>query len=74
MLKEGAAMEELNDEIPVLYMEKKDCCGCGACFAICPVKAISMVDDDEGFDYPVIDPGTCSKCYQCIKICPLKAK
>ena len=41
--------------IPVLYKRKEECCGCTACYAICPKEAISMVEDEEGFEYPQID-------------------
>lgn len=41
--------------IPILYNRKEECCGCTACYAICPKQAISMQPDEEGFDYPVID-------------------
>ena len=41
-------------EIPVLYKRKEDCCGCTACYAICPKSAITMQPDEEGFDYPAI--------------------
>lgn len=33
-------MSEKN--IPVLYNNKAECCGCTACNAICPKQAISM--------------------------------
>ena len=39
-------------EIPVLYKRKEECCGCTACYAICQKEAISMVEDEEGFEYP----------------------
>lgn len=39
-------------EVPVLYKRKEECCGCTACYAICPKEAISMVEDEEGFEYP----------------------
>lgn len=32
-------------EVPVLYKRKEECCGCTACYAICPKEAISMVED-----------------------------
>ena len=59
--------------IPTLYNKKEECCGCTACYAICPKDAISMVEDEEGFDYPEVDEGKCVRCYQCVKVCPIKA-
>ena len=40
----------------------EDCCGCTACYSICPVNAISMNRDCEGFLYPSIDLLKCVKC------------
>lgn len=59
-------------EKPVLYKTKKECCGCSACFSVCPIKAISMVEDEEGFEYPVIDEDKCVSCWQCLGVCPFK--
>lgn len=59
-------------EIPILYNRKEECCGCTACYAICPKEAISMIEDEEGFEYPVIDESKCIRCFQCIKVCPFK--
>ena len=59
--------------ISILYIKKEDCCGCTACYAICPKKAISMVEDEEGFEYPQIDKSKCVCCCHCIRICPTKA-
>lgn len=59
--------------IPVLYERKEDCCGCTACYAICPCQAIIMTNDEEGFEYPYINPELCVKCYQCLKVCPIKS-
>lgn len=55
-----------------LIEEKAKCCGCGACYNICPKSAISMQEDEEGFLYPVIDGTKCIKCNLCVKVCPLK--
>ncbi len=57
---------------PILFDEPEACCGCSACFAICPVSAISMMPDSEGFLYPIIDKGKCIKCYKCVGVCSFK--
>lgn len=62
-----------NKPIPVLWERKEDCCGCTACYAICPKLAISMVEDEEGFEYPQIKEEKCVKCGMCLKVCPIKA-
>lgn len=54
-----------------MRIRKKNCCGCGACVDICPVKAVHMVQDKEGFFYPKINEELCVGCGQCKKICPL---
>ena len=61
-------------EVPILYDRKEECCGCTACLAICPVQAITMKADEEGFDYPIINNEKCIRCYSCIEICPIKAE
>jgi ferredoxin len=57
--------------VPVLFTHVCECCGCTACVAICTQAAISMCPDDEGFDYPVIDPAKCTRCLLCIRVCPM---
>lgn len=59
-------------KLPVLYKDKKDCCGCWACYSICPKTAILMLSDNEGFLYPNVDEEQCIRCYRCEKICPIK--
>lgn len=58
--------------ISILYNRKEECCGCTACYSICPKQAISMQPDEEGFDYPVIDDEKCVRCEMCLKVCPIK--
>lgn len=70
--KNGEKIVNESKKIPVLYERKEECCGCTACFAICPKEAIKMVANKEGFDYPEIDADKCIRCYKCIKVCPLK--
>ena len=55
--------------VPILYRDKGDCCGCGACMNICPRNAIMMVEDECGFLYPRIDESLCVKCQRCTKVC-----
>lgn len=59
-------------DVPILFSIKEECCGCTACYAICPRDAISMVEDEEGFEYPRIDESKCVQCYRCIEVCPIK--
>ena len=59
-------------ELPILFMRKEDCCGCTACYAICPKSAITMTRDEEGFEYPQVDGEKCIHCYKCLKTCPIK--
>ena len=51
-------------------LEKFACTGCNACFNSCPVSAIHMIENAEGFKYPQIDSDKCIKCGLCEKICP----
>jgi len=53
-----------------VFDEKERCSGCTACMNSCPVGAISMIPDEEGFLYPEIDEGKCIHCGLCRKICP----
>lgn len=48
----------------------KDCCGCHACMNACPVNAIRMEANKEGFLLPNVDGNTCIKCGKCDKACP----
>ena len=87
-----------NKPLPDLYEYKELCCGCSACFAICPMSsiesnilvkykflkssireesfkytgAITMLPDEEGFLYPVVDAEKCIRCYKCLSVCPYK--
>lgn len=58
--------------VPNLCDEKKTCCGCGACYTVCPVQAITMKADAKGFLYPFIDEEKCIRCFKCLKSCSFK--
>lgn len=62
----------MKNSVPILYTKKEDCCGCTACFAICPKEAISMIEDEEGFLYPHINEELCIRCEKCLKVCHIK--
>ncbi|EGB93997.1 putative iron-sulfur cluster-binding protein/coenzyme F420-reducing hydrogenase, beta subunit [Clostridium sp. D5] len=62
----------MNKSVPQLYTAKGDCCGCTACYCICPVNAIDMKPDEEGFLYPIVNDIKCVCCYRCLSVCPLK--
>lgn len=51
---------------------KKLCCGCRGCEQVCPVDAIQMIEDVEGFLYPHIDKDMCINCEKCKVVCPIK--
>lgn len=52
---------------------KIDCCGCSVCEQKCPVNALSMQIDEEGFFYPVIDEKLCTNCGLCQNVCNNKS-
>lgn len=47
------------------------CTGCLACYNKCPVQAISIGTDEEGFLSPVIDDDKCIHCGACKAVCPV---
>lgn len=49
----------------------KGCFGCGACKNICPVDAIEMEYDDEGYLIPAVISEKCIECGKCLQICPV---
>lgn len=55
----------------ILLTNDSDCCGCNNCLNICPKKAIKMVENKEGFLYPIVNEKRCINCGLCKKICPM---
>lgn len=62
----------MKKKLPILYNRKEDCCGCTACYSICPNEAIYMKCDNEGFEYPHVDEKKCIMCNMCLSVCPIK--
>lgn len=50
---------------------KKDCTGCYSCENICPLNAINMEIDEEGFWYPKVLKDKCINCGLCEQSCPI---
>ncbi len=55
----------------MIVKNRADCTGCYACCNVCPVQAISMVEDKEGFRYPQVDGKRCIECGACGRVCPV---
>lgn len=53
-------------------VKKEICCGCYACSNACSRNCITMVTDNEGFDYPVVNKSSCINCNLCDRVCPFK--
>ena len=49
-----------------------ECCGCASCYDACPKHCISMMPDNDGFLYPIVDLSACVDCGQCDKVCPIR--
>lgn len=61
-------------DIPILYQNKEDCCGCKACANACPTDAISFEEDEYGFFYPKIDDNKCIRCGKCVQTCDFQKR
>jgi coenzyme F420 hydrogenase subunit beta len=47
------------------------CSGCGTCYSICPLGAITLqIDKSNGIYLPVINEHVCNHCGICLKVCP----
>lgn len=52
----------------MVTIDTSKCVACGGCIDLCPVIAISMIDD-----IVIIDNEKCTECTICVKVCPMRA-
>jgi len=52
----------------MVKIDTSKCTGCGGCIDLCPVIAISMIDD-----VVTVNNEICKECGICIKVCPMRA-
>lgn len=64
-------LQDIGNPTIVDQLKKEHCCGCESCANACPVNAITMMADEEGFLYPHVDHDKCIKCGLCVKKCPV---
>lgn len=55
----------------IKIVDKRECCGCGACVQCCPKQCIIFNEDEEGFFYPNVNEEECIDCGLCNRVCPL---
>lgn len=46
------------------------CAGCGACVSACPVDALRLTPDEDGYYRACVDYDKCINCGKCVKVCP----
>ena len=52
----------------MIKIDQDKCTACGGCIDLCPVIAISMIDDKVQTDNDI-----CTECKICVKACPVNA-
>lgn len=62
----------MNVKNHIYIANQADCCGCTACYAVCPRGAITMKAGAEGFQSPTVDEEKCVNCGLCLNVCPIR--
>lgn len=58
---------------PFILNENREACrDCMTCITICPKSAIYLMDDDDGYEYPMVNKKVCTRCNMCKKACPVQ--
>ena len=52
----------------MVRIDAEKCTRCGGCIDLCPVIAISMIND-----VVTVDDERCTGCGICVKVCPMRA-
>lgn len=60
-----------DNPVTINSLKKSRCTGCTACYNVCPVNAISLSRDGQGFVISVIDSEKCIGCKKCVSACPV---
>lgn len=55
------------------WLQYDECTGCGMCANVCPVNAIEMTTDTDGFDHPIVK-NNCIDCNKCQNKCEYRYK
>lgn len=64
-------LQPVCDDNDRYFCQDMRCYGCTACEAVCPVNAIKMKPDKEGFLSPIRDTEKCIECSGCHNVCQI---